>query len=144
LRLAVGVEEGRSRLARGSAFGEEGAGLFGGEGFAALGLGEGGVEVVVEGVTVAEDAVLCCGFGFGEIEGVGEELGGFAEAGGGEFALEAGFGGGLVGDGYRLVWVVAWVDGCGCGGGRLVVAPTALLRPAAAWGEVVGVGLWLN
>jgi len=78
-----------------SAVGEVGAGLFGREGFTALGLGEGDVEVPVEGVTIAEEPVLCCGFGFEEMESIGEELGGFAEAAAVEFAQDAGFGGAI-------------------------------------------------
>jgi hypothetical protein len=76
--------------------------LFGGVGFATLGLGEAEVEVLVEGVAIAEEPVFCGGFGFEQIEGVGEEVGGFVEAAAVEFTLDAGFGGGVEGQAHGV------------------------------------------
>ena len=88
---------GSSRLAGSLAFGEESAGFFGGVGFAALGLSEAYVEALIDGVTVAEQPVLCCFFGFEEVERVGDDFGRLAEAATVEFAPDAGFGGGIEG-----------------------------------------------
>jgi len=78
VRWLADAKSGGSRLTRGSAFGEEGVGLFGGVGFAALGLGEADVEALAEGVAIPEEPVFCGGFCFEEIEGVGEEFGVFS------------------------------------------------------------------
>ena len=77
---------------------EEGAGLFGRVAFAALGLGEGAVEIGVDGFLVAEEPVLLHCLGLYEIERVGEQLSGFAEGAAVELALDALFDGGVEGD----------------------------------------------
>jgi hypothetical protein len=115
----------RSRLTRGSAFGEESACLFGGVGFATFGLGEADVQALVDAVAIAEQPIFCGGFGFQEIKGVGEEFGGFAEAAAVEFTLDAGFGGGVEGQAHGesialAVLVKCWfrrrqVGRCACG-----------------------------
>jgi hypothetical protein len=74
--------------------------LFGGVGFATFGLGEADVQALVDAVAIAEQPIFCGGFGFQEIKGVGEELGGFAEAAAVEFTLDAGFGGGVEGQAH--------------------------------------------
>jgi len=82
--------------------GEEGAGLLGRVALAASCLGEGAVQVGVDGFFVAEKPVLLSGLGLDEIEGMGEQLSRLAEGPAIELALDALFGGGVEGDGHGL------------------------------------------
>jgi len=104
---------GSSRLAGRSAFGEESAGYLGRGGFTVLGLSEAFVEALVDCFLVAQQPILCCPFGFKEIERVGNEFSGLAKAATFEFALNAGFGG--------------WIEGQAHGGS---IAPASM----SPWG----------
>ena len=96
----VGV--GGSRLAGRSSIGEDSAGYLGRGRFAVLGLSEAFVEALVDCFPVAQQPILCCFFGFEEIERVGDEVGGLAKTATLEFTLDAGSGG--------------WIEGQALGG----------------------------
>ena len=82
--------------------GEEGAGLLGRMALAADCLGEGAVQAGVDGFFVAEEPVLMYCLSLDEVEGVGEQLGRFAEGPSVNLALDALFGGGVEGDGHGM------------------------------------------
>jgi hypothetical protein len=113
--------------------GEEGTGFFGRVALAAGCLGEGAVKVRVDGFFVAKKPVFLYCLGLDEIEGVGEQLGGFAEGSAVELLLDALFDGWIEGDSHRMSIRRE------SGGGKLF-----LLRPAdftLAYGGAAGLTL---
>jgi len=122
--------------------GEPGLHLFGGVELAARGLGETHIKGTVDSILIAEPPVfhlfsqrLGSGrFGFEEVEGVGDELGGVVVAGAGEFLLDALFEGGVEGERHGWSIPLACVESCGGveeSNSGVPASPT--LGPAAAW-----------
>lgn len=112
----------------GAASGHAGAELFFGVAFATVGLGAALCETR-EQCSVAR--VEFC-FGLDEIEGVGEQLGGFAEGAAVELALDSLFGGGVEGDGHGTS-----IDRERSGGKRFLLRLWASHWPAAAWSSFI-------